>query len=732
LTSLQGQISAPPPVLLYSDIDSGPATGGEGQTDGAFVCVFGENFGRVQGSSKISIGGVPLATYKLWTDRGSPYQPGRYAKACGQVSHLTASGAQTVTLTTNAGTASLASVFRVRPGKIYFVAAVGHDQLGRGSSDHPWLTIKRCKNAMNPGDICYVRAGVFSAIENYGAALVLDSSGAPGSPKAIVAYPGETVSIDNRKSGSGRAAVRSYLTKGTYAGGQSISDWTLAGLSINGSGQGMQFLPGNNIRLVDNEILCEGERCSGADGGLLVGHPVAVSSHVTVLGNRIHNVGCHEDADYKSSVAPCAWNNAGHVTITTSGSSWTTTATVSGFLSGGVIEVNGQLRRVTCDTAYCRAGRLDAPFTSDLKSEAFQFRLPAPTKLFHTVYFGNVNAVQFGWNDVDGSEGQACRGILFHSTNGHNEYDLHVFSNAIHDTVCDCLNFATVDPNRGTVEAYNNTLYNCGTANQWITGSSYSAIYSSNNNDDYAETMTRKGNIEVYHNTIYNAGSGGLYGKACIAVNVAGASTAVFPHAELSVAVEAGKNVRVQVNALCGYGVACAGTQRPVPFRAGQLAMMDTGSTREEVEIASVPDETHVVFSSVARAHAAGTKLIAENGNVGIVASNNICVQPGMKGTTYFSTVGSDQAGRTSATYLSGNYNDCYGLAGSCPPQLNNSFSVSPAFTSAVLHDFRPQSATLLSADRATSKTPPTDQDGTPRSQRPTVGAFETVPPSRH
>src|SRR5215469_334013 len=93
------------PVLFYSDLDSGPATGGEGGSDGAFVCVFGENFGAMKGSSKLSIGGTEVAAYKVWSDPGLPYLPPHYAKICGQVSHSTASGLQDISLSVGTETA---------------------------------------------------------------------------------------------------------------------------------------------------------------------------------------------------------------------------------------------------------------------------------------------------------------------------------------------------------------------------------------------------------------------------------------------------------------------------------------------------------------------------------------------------------------------------------------------------------------------------------------------------
>ncbi len=764
----QTQASVSKPVLFYSDIDSGPASGGEGKTDGAFVCVYGENFGTGQGKSALAVGGVQVASYKVWQDSGAPYRPGYYAKACGQVSHMTPSGAAALQLTTSQG-ASNTLPFTVRPGKVYFVAPTGDDRTGNGSSNLPWLTVKHCTSNMKPGDFCYLRAGTYNTIDKYGAALWMATSGGPGAPLSVVAYPGQTVNINNFLSGGGAAAIRDYNSTGP------VDYWTLAGLTVNGSGMAIYISNANYFRIADNDLLCQGKYCYGADAGLTMGSPVAMQGNYSIFGNRIHDVGCHEGTPYSTdgitdasdNNATCAWVYSNAVTITTSSSapaSWTLSG-FGGLYPGEVIGacVNGTLgghdAAVTCTgtfelrkiascnavtiggvvhpAAYCWAGTLDYPFTTNgsftstatAVSTTYHYRGASPPKLFHTVYMGNADHIWFGWNDVDGSEGHACRGVLFHSTNGHNEYDIHVFNNAIHDTVCDCLNFATVDPNQGTVEAYNNTMYNCGTG-IGQTGSSYSAIYSPNANDDYAETMTRRGNIQVYNNTIYNAGAGaGVYNKACFAVMASGDITSTFPHSQLASALEPGNNVTAAITGLCGYGTACTGAHHPVPFRAGQMVVIDTRQNAEETSVVSVPDSSHIVLASITKLHASGVKLTGVNGNAGIAATNNICYQPGVKGTSYVSLLGFDEIARPAAAYFSGSNNNCSGLPGRCPEEMSRSVDGAPAFVAPKLHNFRLQLSTPLSAAGTGSKSPSTDQDGYPRSQKPTIGAFEVPRP---
>jgi hypothetical protein len=148
LIGLCSWIAAIPPALFFTDLEFGPSTGGEGGVDGAFVCAYGENFG---GSPRVTIGGTEAFTYKVRRDSGPPYLPGHYAKVCGQISHLTPSGAQSV-LVVAGGITSNSLTITVRSGRVYFAAASGSDR-NPGASSAPFATLKACKNALSPGDI---------------------------------------------------------------------------------------------------------------------------------------------------------------------------------------------------------------------------------------------------------------------------------------------------------------------------------------------------------------------------------------------------------------------------------------------------------------------------------------------------------------------------------------------------------------------------------------------------
>jgi hypothetical protein len=119
------------------------------------------------------------------------------------------------------------------------------------------------------------------------------------------------------------------------------------------------------------------------------------------------------------------------------------------------------------------------------------------------MYFSdNANHVWVGWNSIhDGG----CRGIQFHSTGEPNLYDLHVHDNTIYNIQCDGLNFATIAPENGTVEAYDNLIYHAGIGPDPPDGeAAYTCIYFPGITNAGSPGT---GTAYVYNNTLYDCGS---------------------------------------------------------------------------------------------------------------------------------------------------------------------------------------------------------------------------------
>jgi hypothetical protein len=134
--------------------------------------------------------------------------------------------------------------------------------------------------------------------------------------------------------------------------------------------------------------------------------------------------------------------------------------------------------------------------------------------LYHGVYFStDTNHVEVGWNSIYNVRG--CRGIQVHSSpiqgggpndpTGHNQYDIAIHDNVIHDTQCDGIIFATIDPSKGKIEVYNNLIYNAGKGPRTPENSgNWSCIYVA------AGTNTGPkggGTVEIYNNTLADCGT---------------------------------------------------------------------------------------------------------------------------------------------------------------------------------------------------------------------------------
>lgn len=149
------------------------------------------------------------------------------------------------------------------------------------------------------------------------------------------------------------------------------------------------------------------------------------------------------------------------------------------------------------------------------------------SKQYHSLYFTtDSNHIDVGWNVI--ANNHSCRGIQFHSSplddkSGFNQYDLIVHDNVIHGQVCDGINFATIDPSKGPVQAYNNVIYNVGSGpDPQGEISNYACISSPGITNRGAPGS---GTAEWFNNTLYDCGRRG--GSNSGAFNVSKTSPAV-------------------------------------------------------------------------------------------------------------------------------------------------------------------------------------------------------------
>ena len=407
------------PQIFFTDLDSGPNSGGESVSGfaGAYVTIYGDFFGTSQGTSTVTWNGLnclrvvgPSGKYTGW---GTSYF--WYQKIVVQLGTACTAGTGNLVVTVN-GSASNGIPFTVRSGNLFFVSTKGSDS-NNGSFATPFASIPHCKTAMKAGDTCYIQDGVkATALDDFDATLQVQNGGTAGSPIAFVAYPGATATL-------GSASI-SYGMR-VPAIGVSPNYVTVAGLFFSPSINGLFPQHATNWRIIANNFQCP--TANGQDGCFTT----AQMSSIKFFGNEATNTG-----------------------------------------------------------------------------------VVASSKQQHAVYFStDTNHVEAAWNYIH--DNRSCRAIQFHSSplngggpsdpTGHNQFDLSVHDNLIHDDPCDGINFATVDPSQGRVEAYNNVIYHVGLGPNPSDGESgdYSCIYLAYITNTGAPGG---GTVEIYNNTLYDCG----------------------------------------------------------------------------------------------------------------------------------------------------------------------------------------------------------------------------------
>ena len=273
------------PVLFFSDLTSGPRTGNTdasgGRTsgeDGAIVTLWGRHLGRTPGGAQVYCNGAEAASYYASGPANQPANLSAYHQMemiVFQISHLAQDGPGGIQVVTG-GKRSNALPFRVRPGNIHFVTTTGNDATGTGTWAQPWETIMMAVDTMAAGDIVYVGDGVTQTNESDASAAVnLSSSGEPGNPKALVAYPGATVHVGSP------AIERSFFMYDWNQDGFT-THWVMAKFHITTGQLGAPAYHG--FRVVGNYITAPNG--DGMDGAIDV-----QGNDVFVLGNELDRVG---------------------------------------------------------------------------------------------------------------------------------------------------------------------------------------------------------------------------------------------------------------------------------------------------------------------------------------------------------------------------------------------------------------------------------------------------------
>ncbi|MGY4884185.1 MAG: right-handed parallel beta-helix repeat-containing protein, partial [Nanobdellota archaeon] len=184
-------------------------------------------------------------------------------------------------------------------GDIYYVATPengGSDTNGDGSINKPWATWQKGFNSISPGDILYIRGGVYSPnptvlYSSYCGVAINSKKGTSDRKYMVYAYPGEKPILDGKNIvGTSYERIGVCLYYSAY--------WHLRGLEIRGveqlstgnnyGGVGMEVYGGNDI-LIEN---CTSHHNGGYGFG------------ARVNANNVHFLNCDSYSNYDRYTDP--------------------------------------------------------------------------------------------------------------------------------------------------------------------------------------------------------------------------------------------------------------------------------------------------------------------------------------------------------------------------------------------------------------------------------------------
>jgi IPT/TIG domain len=279
--------SASRPIILFTDVISGPNAGGEGD-NGIYLTIFGTHFGATQGKSKVTINGKAVAQYLLWSD----------TKIGVQVGHVSTGP---IVVIAGGVSSNLNLTFTVRSGRLFYIGASIDNSTATcagGTYAKPWglanfaskieaaytramRTPHFYYNCMTPGDTLVFLNGVsYPYFDGAGwhSSLTLEDTREPATSSrfyTFMARPGASVQLGG--TGWAMAPIRDHSN-----GYNVISGLTLTGSGPNG---GASFSAGGasrNDRVVGNDITCPD--CWGPAGAVMGG------DGFIMYGNIVHDV----------------------------------------------------------------------------------------------------------------------------------------------------------------------------------------------------------------------------------------------------------------------------------------------------------------------------------------------------------------------------------------------------------------------------------------------------------
>ncbi len=302
------------PIVLYTDIASGPNTGGE-NGKGSYLSVFGRNFGGgVPGVDiRILVGGIEVDNYRYFGSSHGRPDIQQITAQLGAIGSPTPGVPLPVTIIVDGATSNADHTFTVNPGRMIFVdpingndatAQVGnialpfqHVQVGSSFSAGAWGQVRA-------GDFLVLRAGTYSGVgvENYFMRFEIRASGVPDQssgtpptgvagtgPITLISYPTETAFINGDAAVDAAGALSGLNGQNYPLAGEWI---VIANLKVEGGGYDgpiSQEIYGDNWRVINNELTAFTGVTSGPNASKMAGITGNGQNSVW-LGNHIHDV----------------------------------------------------------------------------------------------------------------------------------------------------------------------------------------------------------------------------------------------------------------------------------------------------------------------------------------------------------------------------------------------------------------------------------------------------------
>lgn len=303
------------PVVLYTDIVSGPTSGGE-NGKGCYLSVFGRNFGNgVPGTDvRVFVGTGEVDNYRTFgSSRGRP-DIQQITVQLGALGGDAVAGAQLpVRVVVDGIPSNVDHAFTVNPGRMIFVDAVnGVDATAQvGNIAKPYRNVQTGADfsggawgQVRAGDFLVLRGGIYTGVgfEDYFVRFMIRASGVPDrssgtpptgaagtGPITLMAYPGETAFIDADSTTHPGGALSGLNGENYPLAGKWIA---IAGLKVEGGGYDgpiSQQVHGDHWRIVNNELTAFTGVTGGASPSRMGG--ITGNGEGSVwLGNHIHDI----------------------------------------------------------------------------------------------------------------------------------------------------------------------------------------------------------------------------------------------------------------------------------------------------------------------------------------------------------------------------------------------------------------------------------------------------------